>query len=461
MRVVAKFAVAFFAASIVCLGIFTYILAGREAARLERAFTVGLVSYGGGLRAALETVWSDSGYPSAERIVQGFAAQGEVRARLERVDGSAAASAGGVEVSVDRGGREDVLRVKTQVTGPGGERAVLTLERPLSDGRMILRAELGDEILAAGALAAVMALLAVTLGGVVIGRPLGRIVAQARRIGAGDLSQRLRATRGDEIGVLKRELNAMCDRLALANARIEEETTARVETLERLRHLDRLRTVGTVASGIAHELGTPLNVLLLRGQSLVRETLTPGEVQDAGKAVVSQVDKMSRIVRQLLDFARARRGETASRSEVNLAEVARHASSLLSSLAKKHRVTVVVEERERVTTQADFRQLEQALTNLIVNGIQAMPAGGQITVRVGPASDRGSALIEVVDEGVGMSDEVKSRVFEPFFTTKPDVEGTGLGLHVARGIAEDHGGSITVESAAGGSTFALRLPRCA
>lgn len=461
MKVVAKFAIAFFAASVLALSIFTYVLANREAVRLERGFAAGLTSFGGGLRNALESAWREDGYGAAERIVGGFDPRGEVHASLVREPTEGADVARGAVV-IERDTRGALLRVRTAVAGPEGERAALILERPLLDGESILRAELGDQILAAAALAAAMAVLAVVLGGIVIGGPLGRIVAQARRIGEGDFSQRLRSTGNDEIGVLKRELNAMCDRLVAANARIEEESAGRIETLEKLRHLDRLRTVGTIASGIAHELGTPLNVLLLRGQALARETLDPVEVRDAGAAVLSQVEKMSRIVRQLLDFSRARqKPQGASVEELDLAEVARHASSLLASLAKKQGVTIVVEERERVTTQGDFRQIEQALTNLIVNGIQAMPEGGELLVRVGPALERGGALIEVVDEGEGMSNEVKEMVFEPFFTTKPTSDGTGLGLHVARGIAEDHGGSITVTSEKGrGSTFALRLPRC-
>lgn len=461
MKVVAKFAIAFFAASVVCLTIFTYVLANREASRLERAIGVGLTSFGTGLRNALESEWRENGYDAAERIVGGFDPRGEVRASLVREPAAGASVAPGVVV-IERDTRGTLLRMRTGVAGPKGELAVLILERPITDGDAILRAELGDQVLAAAALALAMAVLAVLLGGVVIGGPLGRIVAQARRIGEGDFSQRLRSTGTDEIGVLKRELNAMCDRLVAANARIEEESAGRIETLEKLRHLDRLRTVGTIASGIAHELGTPLNVLLLRGQSLAKDALDPSDVRDAGEAVLSQVEKMSRIVRQLLDFSRARQRPEGSVEELDLAEVARHASSLLGSLAKKQGVTISVEEKERVTTHGDFRQIEQALTNLIVNGIQAMPKGGRLLVRVGPAGERGAALIEVIDQGEGMSDEVQEKVFEPFFTTKPTAEGTGLGLHVARGIAEDHGGTITVTSESGrGSTFALRLPRCA
>ena len=457
MKVVSKFAVAFFAASAVCLGLFTYVLANREAARLERALGAGLQSYGAGLRPTLEAAWAERGYGAAERIVLAFDPKGEGWASLQRADTPPAE--GTRTETVEEGGRKR-LRLSLPISGPGGAHATLTLDRSIIDGSTIIRDELGDQLLATGALAVVMAALAAALGGIVIGRPLGRIVAQARRIGEGDLSQRLRATSTDEIGVLKRELNAMCDRLVEANALIEEEATGRVETLEKLRHLDRLRTVGTIASGIAHELGTPLNVLLLRGQSLAKGDVDTTEVVDAGAAVVNQVDKMSRIVRQLLDFARMRTGATASsRSELDLADVAHHASSLLVSMAKKHGVIISVEAKERVLARGDFGQIEQALTNLIVNGIQAMPNGGRLHVRAFREPEGSGVVIEVIDEGEGMADNVLAKVFDPFFTTKFEGEGTGLGLHVARGIAEDHGGTIQVRTERGrGTTFGLRLP---
>ena len=99
------------------------------------------------------------------------------------------------------------------------------------------------------------------LGFVMVGRPMRRLNDFAKRIGAGDLGGSLQIPQRDEIGELASEMNRMCTRLRLANERLKEETTARIGALEQLRHADRLKTVGTLASGIAHELGTPLNVV--------------------------------------------------------------------------------------------------------------------------------------------------------------------------------------------------------
>jgi signal transduction histidine kinase len=462
MRLVSKFALAFFMAACVCLALFGVLDANHEVDRLEKLATSGLLTLGAGLRPSIEEAWSTQGFAAADQVVAAFHPDSEIHAQLvEDLTGEGATEGvPRVQTSEAPGGR--YLRVAIRVAGPDGRVGTLELARTIEDRRTVLRAELRDQLVAVLALAVVMAVIAGVLGVVLIGRPLARIVAQARRIGAGDFSMRLRATRGDEIGDLKRELNAMCDRLEDALERLDAEAAARVETLEQLRHLDRVRTVGTFAASIAHELGTPLNILLLRGQSLAGGELERSDVADAGQAVLSQVEKMSRIVRQLLDFTRVRSKSGRTIGDVDLLRVSRHSCALLALLAKKHGVTIRVEGSEGVVVRGDFGQLEQALTNLIVNGIQAMPEGGRLVVRVGTGDLPRSAIIEVTDEGTGMSEEIAARVFEPFFTTKYGAEGTGLGLNVSQGIAEDHGGSITVASELGkGSTFTLRLPQVA
>lgn len=261
-------------------------------------------------------------------------------------------------------------------------------------------------------------------------------------------------------------LNAMCDRLVSARRGLEEESTARVEVLEQLRHLDRLRTVGTLASSLAHELGTPLNILLIRGQSLRDEKLDSGEVSEAGATVVSQVEKMRRIVQQLLDFARRR---PPIRSEVRLSEVASRAKHLLSAMARKHGVEIELDVKTDASTLGDPTQLEQAVTNLMLNGIQAMTEGGVLRLEVrsedsalAPNSSRPIrvGVLDTQDQGPGIGADELARIFEPFYTTKPEGSGTGLGLGVASGIAAEHGGWIKAASERGkGSSFALYLPR--
>jgi signal transduction histidine kinase len=460
VRVVAKLAFAFFAIS--CLALFGYgfIAARRGVDDVEHSVHGDVVVLGNVLRDAVVSTWGPDGGADARRMLAATSAsRGDFEVRFE--SGELAADLVEVDAIEDR----QVVRASLPVVIQGRAVGVLVIERALPSRSAAFRAALGDELALALVLALGSVLLVGTLGGVLVGRPLGRIVERARRIGAGDLTTRLRSDRNDEIGDLKREINVMCERLADIQQRLDDEATARLATLEQLRHLDRLRTVGTLSSSIAHELGTPLNVLLLRGQSLVRGEADAPAVAAAGRTIVGQVEKMSAIVRQLLDFSRR---EPSQRQRVSLESVARRALDLLSSLARRSGVTASVDVTTPVDVEGDTGQLEQAITNLVMNAIHAMPRGGSLTLRIstcradspGGLQTLDAACLAVEDTGMGMDDETLRRVFEPFYTTKPAGQGTGLGLSVTCGIAEDHGGWVDATSTPGkGSTFTLTLPR--
>ena len=310
--------------------------------------------------------------------------------------------------------------------------------------------------------------VAMVIGVLFVGRPVRRLVEQARRVGQGDLSPRLRLRQRDEIGQLADEMNAMCDRLSETRERLESETAARMAALEQLRHADRLTTVGKLAAGLAHEIGTPLNVITGYAQLIADEYSDDSGAHRNAGIVAQQAERVAAIIRQLLDFAR-RRSPNPSRQD--LCALAHDTTSLLGTLAHKHQVSLVLETPdEPVWTRADPGQMKQALTNLIVNGIQSMPEGGTVTVTVAerrgtpPAGVDGQPgnypCLEVRDQGSGISRDDLDRVFEPFFTTKEVGEGTGLGLSVSYGIVREHGGWIAVDSTPGtGSRFSIFLPR--
>lgn len=472
MRVVAKFALAFFVATTLVIAAFSYFAIRRQVARIEESVAVDLQSLGGGLRAAIAASWSDEGQDDALHIVEA-ARSHRSDVEIEWISVPPTTQGDVVDERRDDAGRRVTVTLPVRVDATRG--GTLVLSRTVPGTGAILRNELGDEVGLALVLALVLGALAVTFGGFLIGRPLDRIVDQARRIGAGDLSQRLRSDRRDEIGDLKREINSMCEKLASARKKLDDEAAARVETLEQLRHLDRLRSVGTMASSMAHELGTPLNVLLLRGQSLVVGETEAGELEAAGRTIVGQVEKMNRIVRQMLDFARPKEE---AKERTSAAKVVEHASHLLSGIARKHGVVITTRIEDDAAIEGHPGEIEQAVTNLMMNAIQSMASGGklELVVRTGQGVPPGRAyigtgsgtqpsgafpavMIDVRDEGSGMSAETLARIFEPFYTTKRAGEGTGLGLSVAAGIAEDHGGFITAESELGkGSTFTLTLP---
>jgi len=301
-----------------------------------------------------------------------------------------------------------------------------------------------------------------------IGNPLRLLHDKARRAGEGDFSAPLILQQHDEIGDLAAEINAMCQRIAEANQRLALETEARITALEQLRHTDRLATVGRLAAGVAHELGTPLNVVSARAQLIETNVRSEQDVGHHARIIGEQADRMTEIIQQLLDFSRRR---TAKPGLANLQPVVTHTLDLLSSAAERSHVVLESEApAEPLLAYIDQNQLQQALTNIILNGVHSMPNGGPLRVRLAvqqacPPPDTGGQegdyfCISVTDQGTGIPREQLPRIFEPFFTTKGVGEGTGLGLAVAHGIVAEHGGWITVESVVGkGSCFSIFLPQ--
>jgi two-component system NtrC family sensor kinase len=320
-----------------------------------------------------------------------------------------------------------------------------------------------------GTLAATLAMVGfsgcvvLVMGVWLVGRPLNLLAAKAKRIGQGDLSGPVVFTQRDEIGQLGSEVNAMCERLAEANARTEAETTARIDAIEQLRHADRLITVGRLAAGIAHELGTPLNVIAGRVKMLRRGNVEREASQEYLSAVAEQTERMTVIIRQLLDFAGRREPRPAP---TDLHAIARATVRLVEPIARKHQVEVTTASEGAAMALGDPVQLEQVLSNLVVNGIHACGSGGKVEIACGTESASASdtagaprAYLRVTDDGHGMDEPTKARIFEPFFTTKDIGQGTGLGLSVAHGIVLENGGSISVSSQVGrGSIFSVFLP---
>jgi signal transduction histidine kinase len=168
---------------------------------------------------------------------------------------------------------------------------------------------------------------------------------------------------------------------------------------------------------------------------------------------VQSAERVAGIVRQFLDYAR-RRGP--QRAEYDLCRIARHSAELLRPLAEKKGVTLRVESDASVQADVDAGQIEQALTNLVMNAIHAVPPGGSVELIC--MRENGRPAIRIRDNGPGISARNLPRIFDPFWTTKGAGEGTGLGLSVVHDIVADHGGTIDVTSELGqGAVFTIRL----
>ena len=350
--------------------------------------------------------------------------------------------------------------IPVEIPAPETRVGAIEVSQPLAELDRYTSDSLRNEILGSASAVAIAAALALVLGVVFIGRPISRLAAKARRVGTGDLSGPLRLAQRDELSELANEINLMCERLA-------EERGARESATEQLRHADRLTTVGKLASGLAHELGTPLNVVSGRARLIRDREVEGADVVDSARIVFEQADRMTALIRQLLDFARPR---ALQKAPVNVTSLALRVSELVVTIARKSNVVVTAPELdEALRVEADDGQLHQVLTNLVVNAIHAMPDGGTVDIVARIVEHAPPPYVEshaqswmaiaVRDTGLGMDDETRERIFEPFFTTKQVGEGTGLGLSVSWGIVREHGGWIDVESVPGkGSTFTIYLP---
>jgi signal transduction histidine kinase len=230
------------------------------------------------------------------------------------------------------------------------------------------------------------------------------------------------------------------------------------ETQQQLRLTERLAELGTLAASMAHEIGTPMNVILGRAEQLLQRT--DDETMKKGLTIITaQVERMTRLINQLLTFAR--RGPPNFRP-VDLRDVVKNCLDAVEERLSRHCVRVVSEHDEELPhIHGDSDLMMQVLLNLVLNAVQAMPESG--TLRVATAREGAHHIrLTVADTGHGIPPDVLPKIFEPFVTTKARGKGTGLGLTVVLGIVQEHGGSITVDSMPGqGTTFTLRLPRVA
>jgi len=363
-----------------------------------------------------------------------------------------------------RDGRERCLYTTLATGGPPTGAVALCESFAAQDA--YVRKTITETVVTTATLAAVCALLSGILGLWLVGRPVSALSEKARRIGAGDFSKPLRLPRRDELSALAEEMNAMCQQLEAAATRVQQETASRMAAVDQLRHADRLTTVGKLASGLAHELGTPLNVIEARADMIASGETSPAESMEYARVIRDASERMTRLIRQLLDFARPR---IASPAPHQVFELMLKTVEMLSPLAsKKHVRLLATEHAPGICAFIDPDQLQQVLTNLAVNAIQAMDHPGTVelsvtSTRAKPPADHGGAeaefvRIDVRDEGIGIVEEHLSHIFEPFFTTKDVGSGTGLGLAVAYGIVRDHGGWIEVRTELGkGSVFQVFL----
>ncbi len=464
MKVTRKLIVGIFLTITVVTVVNTIFRITRERARFREDTRRDHDFVGRTLRTAWLDVWRLSDAAHADAMIVDVDASYPSVAVRARSDGPC--------VGARWDGRERHLELNGSIVScypfdlPGAGRRVIELRESTAPQREFVQVSVARNTVIGVVTVLISGLVTALLGAHFVGAPVRALRTKARRVGAGDLTGPLVLRQDDEIAELAQEFNAMCDRLAEAHDNADAHYQARLRAVEELRHADRLRTVGQLASGLAHELGTPLNVVLGHAGLLIGGGNTADEVVESARVIDEQTRRMTDLIRQLLDFAR-RKGPSMQPTE--LIDVVSQTESMLGPMAQKVGVRFELRDEGATSALVDPGQIHQVLTNLTVNAIHAMPDGGTLTITVGereitaPAEvasvSRRWLFIAVEDEGTGIATQDLARVFEPFFTTKEVGEGTGLGLSVAYTIARDHGGWIVAERRPQrGSRFTLYLP---
>ena len=270
-------------------------------------------------------------------------------------------------------------------------------------------------------------------------RPINEISNAAIKIAAGDLSKRINASETEsELGQLATVLNSTFARLETAFAQQQQFT-----------------------SDAAHELRTPVSVIVTQTQSTLNRERTPGEYRETIEACQRAAQRMRRLIESLLELARLDAGqETLRRASFDLANTARESVDLIRPLAKLREITINC-DLSPCETLGDSERLAQVATNLLSNAVNHNKDGGEI--RVSTRWENGVATFIVSDNGPGITPEHLTRVFDRFYrldASRTSTQGrSGLGLAISKAIVEAHGGSIEVASQPGaGSTFTVRLP---
>jgi PAS domain S-box-containing protein len=242
---------------------------------------------------------------------------------------------------------------------------------------------------------------------------------------------------------------------------VERDISEEIRLREQLIHSERLSAVGHLVAGVAHELNNPLQAVMGQVELLIRMEDRPGQRQEL-EQIRASGDRAATIVRSLLTFARH---SPLERTVSDLNELVRSTLALRASDLRSGNIVVEEEYSEALPLIVVNREeIKRVLLNLLLNAEHAVRAtrrSGTLRVRTLPSTDSGSVVFEIADDGPGVPREVASRIFEPFFTTKSSGEGKGLGLSICLGIAEAHGGSLTLLPAERGARFALTLPQAA
>ncbi len=289
--------------------------------------------------------------------------------------------------------------------------------------------------------------------------PIRNLKEAAEKLGMGDLSLRIPKSGVRELDDLIEVFNRMAENIERRTKEREEFYEEKLRLERNLRHSEKLASIGQLVSGLAHEIGTPLNIISGRAQFLEKKLPPDVPGKENLRIIVKQIERISDLISRLLTFSRKATGEF---SYVDLQEIVEEAYSLCrikyGSKEKDVKLELKVDAKK---IYGDANGLRQMFFNLMLNSFQAIDGEGTVRVssRLLDLDGSPKILIEFMDSGSGIPPENRDRIFDPFFTTKDVGEGTGLGLYIVSSIVNEHGGQIYVEeSDSGGAKFVIQLP---
>ncbi len=292
-----------------------------------------------------------------------------------------------------------------------------------------------------------------------------RAFAQAtHKVADGDYEGLVQIRASNELGSLADDFNQMVRKLRANRQKLIEQVkrlgqaNAEIEQAQHnLIRSEKLATVGTLAAGVAHEVGNPLAAVLGYMEMLQEDWLSPEERQDLLRRSHHELQRMDLIIRDLLDYARTRQVE---HQALDLREVLKHSIHLIKSQPRLKRVIITQNLPASLPlVHVDEGRLQQVLVNLLLNAADAMDGQGEITLRILPEQEDGMLCLEIEDTGPGIPEHLQNKIFEPFFTTKGPGKGTGLGLAICHAIIDSLNGQMSVRSPKGqGAIFTLKLP---
>jgi signal transduction histidine kinase len=285
--------------------------------------------------------------------------------------------------------------------------------------------------------------------------PIQRLIEAARHLGAGDFRSRVRTSGVADLDRLSEELNRMAGQLEELDNNRYSFFQEKLQLEKGLRHAEKLASVGQLSSGLAHEIGTPLNVISGRAEYLLSRLANDDSACKHLHTIVQQSDNIARLIESLLAFSRK---EQQAFTEISLRRPIEEAYTLCLLRSKRTRdeINLQLSLQEEMLI-GDVNALQHLFLNLMLNSFQAIDETGVICIS---ATKPSQGLLQIVyeDSGPGIPEEQRSKIFDPFFTTKQVGEGTGLGLFIVANIVEEHGGEIQVGAALhGGARFLISL----